>query len=53
MNEKAEVSAVSILLSEIDDAKGTEHRENREDAIRGLTGTAYSGNSLPASIFTP
>ena len=47
---KAEISVLSVLLSEVNNAKDKEAREN---AIRSLTGTAYSGSIPPASTSAP
>ena len=50
MDEKAETSVVSILLSEVNDEK---NKEDRETTARSLTGAAYAGNLLFACVSAP
>ena len=50
MDEKAETSVVSILLSEVNDEK---NKEDRETTVRSLTGAAYAGNLLFACVSAP
>ena len=50
MDGKAEISVLSVLLSEVNDSKG---KEDRENTIRSLTGAAYSGSMLPVPTSAP